>query len=267
MDINSTIQIASGNAIPVLGLGTWQLTDGTTDAVVSALGFGYRLIDTSGDYGTQPGIGEAIKRAGTPRDQLFITTKVEETDNAYQAVRKNLSELKQDYADLILIHRPPRTGAGEELWHGLISAKREGLAKDIGVSNYSIGQIETLVEVTGETPVVNQLEWSPFGHNLNMLEFCQDNGIAIQAYSPLTRRTRLSDETLQEIATAYHKTPAQVLIRWNLQLDTIPLPKANQRRHQQENIDVFDFSINPDDMAALNGLNEEYSSLGTLPYV
>jgi len=252
--------------MPILGLGTWQLTKDTAGTVEAALRLGYRMIDTAEDYGTQPGIGEAIKRNATARDRIYVVTKVEETDDAYEATRRYLDELQLDYADLMLIHRPPPSGAGEELWRGLIRAKKDGLARDIGVSNYAIDLIEILIRATGETPTVNQIEWSPFGHSDKMLTYCQQRQIVIQAYSPLTRTKRLDDNTLGALAAKYGKTPAQMLIRWNLQRGTVPLPKANRREHLQENFQIFDFEISRDDMASINGLNEGYSSLGTLPY-
>jgi len=224
------------------------------------------MIDTSGDYGTQPGIGEAIKHNELDRERIYLVTKVEETDNAYEATRKNLNQLQVAYADLMLIHRPPDTGPGEDLWRGLMRAKKEGLARDIGVSNYSLKLIKALIDATGDTPTVNQIEWSPFGYSDDMLNYCQEHKIIIQAYSPLTRSKRLDDESLTTIASKYDKTSAQVLIRWNLQRGTVPLPKANQREHLKENMHVFDFEISKDDMASINALNERYSSLGSLPY-
>jgi 2,5-diketo-D-gluconate reductase A len=226
------------------------------------------MIDTSGDYGTQPGIADGIKKSQAKRDGFYLVTKIEETDDAYEAAKKNLKELKLDYADLILIHRPPESDAGVDLWRGLLQAKSEGLAKDIGVSNYQERQIDELIHETGERPVVNQIEWSPFGHSLDMLEYCRDNEILIQAYSPLTRSERLDDQGLQELAEKYNKSPAQILTRWNLQLGTIPIVKANQIEHLKENIDVFDFELSDDDMATLNSMNEDYSALGaSLQYI
>jgi 2,5-diketo-D-gluconate reductase A len=260
------IFLHTGNTMPAMGLGTWQLTDHTADTIADALKMGYHMIDTSGDYGTQPGIGEGIRRAGVDRDDFYLVTKVEETDDAYEATKRDLDELGLDYADLMLIHRPPRNGAGEDLWRGLIRAKKDGLTRDIGVSNYSVDQIEALIEATGEVPVVNQIEWSPFGHGEEMERYAHDRNIVIQAYSPLTRGTRLDDKELAEIAARYDKTPAQVLIRWNLQRGTVPIPKANQREHLKENLDVFDFEMEEDDLAKLDALNERYSSLGSLPY-
>ncbi len=264
--LQQTLALNSGNQIPVLGIGTWQLRN-TADTIKTAIELGYPMIDTSGDYGTQPGIAEGLKRSGVARGDIYIVTKVEETDDAYEATKKNLRELQLDYADLMLIHRPPPSGAGIELWQGLIRAKKEGLAKDIGVSNYSTALIDDLIRATDEVPAVNQIEWSPFGYSLQMLEYTRKKGMVIQAYSPLTRTKLLDDGTLEEIASKYGKTPAQILIRWNLELGTVPIPKANQRKHLEENIDVFDFEIEDADMQKLSGLNENYSSLGELPYL
>ncbi|UUP16736.1 aldo/keto reductase [Nitratireductor thuwali] len=267
MTPQTTIELRSGNAMPVLGLGTWQLTDHTAETIAKALELGYPMIDTSGDYGTQPGIGEGIERSGMARDAFFLVTKVEETDDAYQAVKDNLDQLKLDYADLMLIHRPPPQGPGTELWEGLMRARDEGLTRDIGVSNYSAGQIDALIEATQETPAVNQIEWSPFGHSDAMLRHAKAHRMVIQAYSPLTREKRLDDAVLKRVADSHGKTPAQVLIRWNLQLGTVPLPKANQEKHLHEDLDVFDFSLSDDEMNTLSQLNEHYSSLGRLPYI
>ena len=262
----TTVRLRSGNEMPVLGIGTWQLTRDTPGAIESALELGYPMIDTSGDYGTQPGIAEGIRRHGADRASLYIVTKVEETDDAYAKTREDLGELKLDYADLMLIHRPPDDGVGEELWRGLMRAKEEGLTRDIGVSNYSMEQIDRLAEKTGEMPAVNQIEWSPFGYSEDMLDYARQNDMIIQAYSPLTRARRLDDPRLSGIADHYGKSPAQLLIRWDMQMGAVPLPKANRRDHQEEDIAVFDFEISDEDMGYLCALNERYSSLGSLPY-
>jgi diketogulonate reductase-like aldo/keto reductase len=247
--------------MPVLGLGTWQLDNQTADTIALALKLGYRMIDTSGDYGTQPGISEGLKQSGVGRDSYYLVTKVEETDDAYEATQQNVQELQLTYADLMLIHRPPSTGFGKELWQGLQRARDEGLTKDIGVSNYSVEHMEALGRASGELPAVNQIEWSPFGHSEDMLQYCHDHGIIIQAYSPLTRAHRLDNDLLDTMAAGYHKSAAQLIIRWNLQLGTVPIVKANQPEHLRQNLEVFDFEISADDMARLDGLNEHYSSL------
>ncbi|MFZ5675548.1 MAG: aldo/keto reductase family protein [Pseudomonadota bacterium] len=267
MDYERHIALNSGHAMPAMGLGTWQLTEDTAGTVVAALALGYRMIDSSGDYGTQPGIAEGIRRSGIKRSDIYLVTKIEEDEDAYEATGKNLRELGSDYVDLVLIHRPPDDGAGEDLWRGLMRARANGLARDIGVSNYSTDLIDTLITATGETPAVNQIEWSPFGHSDEMLHYAEGKDMVIQAYSPLTRTEQLADRTLVEIAKKYDKSPAQLLIRWNLQNGTVPLPKANRRDHLEDDIDVFDFDIEVSDMMALDRLNAHYSALGTLPYV
>lgn len=266
MNAQSRISLHSGSKMPIMGLGSWQLAN-AAHVVAKALQLGYRLVDTSGDYGTQPDVGKGIKDCGLDRTDVYVVTKVGEHDDAYQATRKDLQELGLEYADLVLIHRPPEDDVGLELWQGLMRAKRQGLTKDIGVSNYSIDQIQALIDATGEVPVVNQIEWSPFGHSMEMLGYCQENGIIIQAYSPLTRHERLDDPTLQAIAEQYRKTTAQLLIRWNIQLGNVPIVKASSEEHLKENLDVFDFAITDDDMVEIGSLNEQYSALGSLPYV
>jgi diketogulonate reductase-like aldo/keto reductase len=267
MNTDATATLHTGRRMPVLGLGTWLLNTDTAGAVEEALRLGYRLIDTSGDYGTQPGIGEALRRTDVPRDEVYLVTKVEEDEDAYEASRRNLDELGQEYVDLMLIHRPPRDGAGVELWEGLIRARDGGMARDIGVSNYSADRIDALVRATGETPAVNQVEWTPFGWSRELLDWSTDRGIVIQAYSPLTRARRLDDERLLAIADRHGRTTAQVLLRWNVQLGTVPLPKANRREHQAENLGVLDFELTDVEMDELGALNERASSLGSLPYV
>ena len=267
MTNHSNVELRTGRSMPVLGLGTWQLNDDTAGTVEEALRLGYRMIDTSGDYGTQPGIGEAMRRTDVERAAIYLVTKVEEDEDAYEATRRNLDELGVEHADLMLIHRPPRTGAGRELWEGLIRARDEGLAVDIGVSNYSIEQIDELISSTGETPAVNQIEWSPFGWSREMLDFCARHGIVIQAYSPLTRARRLDNERVRSVAARHGRTPAQVLLRWSVQRGAVPLPKANRRDHLAENLQALEFDLSGTDLDVLNSLNEAYSSLGSLPYV
>ncbi len=267
LSADSRLVLPSGNAMPVIGLGTYQLKQQTVESVARALQCGYRMIDTSGDYHTQRGIGDALRACGLDRESIYVVTKIRASGNAYDAARTNLAELRLDYADLVLLQQPPEHGVGELFWQGLRCAKRDGLTRDIGVTNYSLEQIEELVYRTGELPMVNQIEWSPFGHSPRMLDFCADNHIVIQAWSPLTRAMRLNDDKLTAMAARYGKTPAQLVIRWNLQLGVVPLPKANHAQHQQENLGVFDFEIRQPDMGKLRALNEHYSAIGALPYV
>ncbi len=267
MTPDSRIPLRSGREMPVMGLGTWKLTRDTAETVQSAIEAGYRMIDTAVDYGSQPGIGAAIQASETNRDALYLVTKIEETDDPMDGVRRDLGELQLEYADLTLIHRPPPDGPGEALWRGLMQARDAGLVRDIGVSNYSADLIDRLADATGEMPAVNQVEWSPFGHDERLIEHHRGAGIVLQAYSPLTRAERLEDAMLIEIGRRHGKTPAQVLVRWNLQKGSVPLPKANHEAHFRENLDVFDFDLDERDLERLDGLNDRWSALGSLPYV
>lgn len=264
MDIGATRPLHTGREMPLIGLGTWQLTRDTAATVEEALRLGYPMIDTAGDYGTQPGIGEALHRMGDP--DVYLVTKVEEDEDPYEGILGNLDELAVESVDLVVLHRPPADGSGVDLWRALIRAREEGLTRDVGVSNYSIDEIEELADETGETPAVNQIEWTPFGWSPRMLDYCREHEIAIQAYSPLTRAKRLDDERLGAVAARYGRSPAQLLIRWCLQLGVVPLPKANRLDHVRENLAVFDFEISDADMGELNGLNERWSALGMLQY-
>ena len=267
LTLESTRRLRTGREMPVLGLGTWMLTSHTRDLVANALRLGYRMIDTSGDYHTQPGIGEALADLAPPRDEIYVTSKVEVDGDTYEQTCKNLEELELDHLDLVLIHEAPEKGVGEDLWRGLIRARDEGKARDIGVCSYRIAQLQELVDLTGEAPAVHQLEWSPFGHSLDMLNYCAAHEILVQAYSPLTRGKRLNDERLTHIAAKYGKTPAQLILRWNLQHGVVPIPKAGRADHQRENLEVFDFDIEAIDMSALDGLNEQFSALEKLEYL
>jgi 2,5-diketo-D-gluconate reductase A len=264
---DATVVLRGGSEMPVLGLGSWMLTTHTAESVMHAFELGYRMVDTSADYKTQPGIGRAIQRSEVPRESLFVSMKVEENEDGYAATVKNLKELRLAYADLVLIHRAPKTNVGENVWRGLMRARDEGLARNIGVCSYKVAQIRALADQTGEMPAVHQIEWSPFGHSLDMLNFCRANDIALQAYSPLTRGKRLKDERVAEIAIKYGKTPAQVFLRWDLQHGVVPLPKAYREDHQRQNIALFDFELDALDMATLDGLNEQFSALDKLEYL
>ncbi|WP_196258670.1 aldo/keto reductase family protein [Pelagibacterium limicola] len=267
MDRSTKVPLRTGRAMPLIGLGTWKLDKDTAEKIELAIEEGYTMIDTSGDYDTQPGIAEGLRHAGVTRGDIFIVTKVEETEDALESAKRNVGQLDIGHADLILIHRPPQYGAGEPLWEGLQRARDEGITRDIGVSNYSVEQLEALMETSGEVPVVNQIEWSPFGFSDEMLEFCKRHGIVVQAYSPLTRGEQLGDARLATLARAYGKSPAQMILRWNLQRGTIPLPKAARRVHRRENLAVFDFEISQRDMDVIDGFNRHYSALGELQYV
>jgi diketogulonate reductase-like aldo/keto reductase len=263
----SSLRLRTGRQIPVLGLGTWMLTSHTAESVERAFEMGYRMVDTSADYQTQQGIGKAIRRFDGERASLYVASKVEPEKDGYKSILESLEELKLDYVDLALIHRAPEKGVGEKVWEQLLRAREEGLTRDIGVCSYKIDQLRALIENTGEIPAIHQIEWSPFGHSLDMLNYCRAQEIALQAYCPLTRGKRLQERKLLEIADKYGKTPAQIILRWNLQHEVVPIPKAYREAHQRENLDVFDFLLDDTDMGTLDGLNQHFSALEKLEYL
>ena len=263
----SVVGLRTGREIPILGLGTWMLTSHTAESVQHAFELGYRMVDTSADYQTQRGIGKAIRRYTGQRPSLYVTTKVEPEEDGYDSIRQSLDELELDYVDLVLIHRAPEKGVGEELWSQLLRAREEGLTRDIGVCSYKVDQLAALGENTGEIPAVHQIEWSPFGHSLDMLNYCHAHKVVLQAYSPLTRGKRLEDRRLAEIADTCGKSPAQIILRWNLQHGVVPIPKAYRDDHQRENLKIFDFMLDDTQMATLDGLNEHFSALEKLDYL
>lgn len=260
-------ELNTGTRMPSIGLGTWKLTEQTSDSVAHAIDIGYRMIDTSSDYDTHGGIRKALEQRDGGRDGLFITSKVEEDEDAYEGTVRDLEELGIDRADLILIHRPPEDSAGVELWEGLIRAREEGLTTDIGVSNYSAKQIEELIRATDVTPAVNQVEWSPFGWSQALLDHHREHGIVLQGYSPLTHAKRLEDPKLKRIAERLDINVPQMLIRWAIEHGVVPLPKAHAGHHQQENLEALDVRLDDETMKELDSLNERWSALGDgLPY-
>lgn len=265
MNLRSTINMISNNKMPVLGLGTWDLGKETAHIVNRALKRGYPMIDASGNYGNQPAVGEGLDISGADRDDYFLVTKIENDEDAYRSLEENLDELGLEYADLTLIHWPPEEGAGVQMWQDLIKARRDGLTKDIGVSNYSTEEIDELIDATGFTPAVNQIEWTPFGHSDEMMDYCQRKGIIIQAYSPLTRGEKLDHRLLKRLSEKYDKTPAQILIRWNIQQNVVPVIKASNEQHLEQNIDVFDFNLSEEEMDELSNLNRNFSAIKSRP--
>lgn len=262
-----SVALHTGAVMPALGLGTWQLTGGDArTGIEHALELGYRLVDTADDYFNQAEVGAAIRASPLDRDQVFLTSKVEEDEDAYEGTEARLRDLGEDYLDLCLIHRPPPDGAGEDLWEGLLEARSDGLIRDAGVSNYTAEQVDRICEETGEPPTVNQLEWTPFGHSAELLAHHRELGVVVQAYSPLTRARRLGDAVVGEIASAHGRSPAQVLLRWALQLGTPPVPKAASAAHREENAAVFDFELDAAEMEQISALDEGWSSLAGLPY-
>ncbi len=261
LTLSSTKRLNDGIEIPFLGLGMWQVPQGRVgiETVRFALKVGYRLIDTASLYGNEREVGEAIRESGVPREDVFITTKLWNSDHGYdrtlQACERSLKLLGLDCIDLYLIHWPV-AGARKETWDALVALRGEGKCRSIGVSNYTIRHLRELMSNSSVLPSVNQVEFNPFLYQKELLEFCKEKNIAFEAYRPLTKGHRLNHPVLLEIAQKYSRTPAQIMIRWSLQHDLIVIPKSVRPERIIENSRVFDFVISGDDIARLNTLNE-----------
>jgi len=245
----------------------WQISKGKpgVEIVKHALKEGFRLIDTAKAYGNEREVGEAVRESGIPREDVFVTTKLWNRDHGYdkamKACRDSLERLGLGYIDLYLIHWPV-PGARKETWDALVDLKKEGLCRSIGVSNYTIPILQDLMKGSTVLPSVNQVEFNPFLYQKELLDFCNGQGIAIEAYAPLTTGNKLNHPVLLELSQAYSKSPAQILLRWGLQRDLIVLPRSSKTERISENIHVFDFEISGKDMARLDALNENFRAHG-----
>jgi diketogulonate reductase-like aldo/keto reductase len=248
--------LSDGNSIPTVGLGVWQVADGAEceNAVRWALEAGYRHIDTAQAYGNEASVGRALRDSGVPREEVFITTKFypARTDPAAEA-EKSLERLGIDQIDLYIIHWPQKGPTWA--WPGMEAARERGYTRSIGVSNFSVAEVEQVMGVANTPPVVNQVQFSPFEYRRELLEASTSHGVAIEAYSPLGTGRHLDNATVGQIAERLSRTPAQVLIRWCLQRDTIVIPKSTHRDRIEENMQVFDFTLSDEDMAELDALD------------
>jgi diketogulonate reductase-like aldo/keto reductase len=258
----NSLDLSNGVKIPAIGFGTWEVNpEMAAQSVVDAIESGYRLIDTAKIYTNEKEVGEGIRAAGIPREELFITTKLWNDDQGYDSTRRafdaSLEALGLDYLDLYLIHWPA-TKRRNLSWRAMVDMYNEGLVKSIGVSNFTIRHLEELREDSEDTPLVNQVEFHPYIYEQQkaLLNYCYDHKITIEAYSPLARGTRKNDKVVSGIAKSYDKTTAQVLLRWCIQHGTIPLPRSTQKAHIEENFNVFDFELSPEDMLALNVISD-----------
>jgi len=266
-----TVTLNDGREMPQIGLGVWQATSHEAKSIVTeALEAGYRSIDTAAIYGNEEGVGDAIRAASIPREELFITTKLWNNNHRYDAAlgafNQSLDRLKLDFVDLYLIHWPvARSEAYLDAWRALMKLKEDGRAKSIGVSNFTILHLKRLIAETGMVPAVNQIELHPRFQQRELRIFHAGLGIATEAWSPLGQGTLVADETLAEIGRKYAKTPAQVILRWHMEKGLIAIPKSVTPSRIRENIDIFDFSLEAEDMSIIETLDDKAGRVGPDP--
>jgi diketogulonate reductase-like aldo/keto reductase len=251
-----TRELAGGSSIPILGLGVWQVPNGPecVNAVRWALELGYRHIDTAQAYGNEESVGRALRDSGLPREEVFVTTKFypAHRDPAAEA-EQSLRRLGVDQLDLYIVHWPQ--GGPTWAWPGMEEAQQRGYARSIGVSNFSVSELEQVAAIATSQPAVNQVQFSPFEYRKALLAACADRRIAVEAYSPLGTGRHLSHPTVVEIAERIARTPAQVLLRWCIQRQLIVIPKSTHRERIEENGQLFDFELPDSDMATLDALD------------
>ncbi|PII86849.1 2,5-diketo-D-gluconic acid reductase [Leucobacter sp. OLJS4] len=257
------IKLNDGNRIPQLGLGVFKVDPGETERIVTdALEVGYRHIDTARIYDNETETGRAIAASGIPRDELFITTKLWNSDqeNPVAAFEQSLERLGLETVDLYLVHWPvPAAGTAVGAWRGLIEIIGSGRARSIGVSNFEIEHLRELLDETGVVPAVNQIELHPLHQRRELREFCAAHGIAIEAWGPLAQgKSNLFErDAITAAAAAHGKSPAQIVLRWHVQHGTIVFPKTTRRERMVENAAIFDFALSDDQMAAIDALDEQ----------
>lgn len=258
MGCSKTLQ--NGVSMPSPGFGTYQLRPGkqTRQAVLAALQAGYRHIDTAAMYGNEADVGQAVRESGIPRDEVFITTKLNNDDHglarAEEAFDRSNRTLGLDYIDLYLVHWPV-SGLRSQSWKALERVYRDGRCRAIGVSNYTIRHLQELFEQAEIAPMVQQTELSPFLQQKELVSFCQDKGMVLQAYCPLTRAKMMDNPVIRLAASVSEVTPAQVLLRWSVQKGYVPLPKSSNPEHIIENLQICDFELPESSMLLLDALD------------
>lgn len=263
MALTQSVELNNGLAMPIFGLGLYQSESGeeAQRAVRHAVELGYRHFDSAAVYKNEADLGQALKDTGIARDEVFVTTKLWNDDQGYDAALRafdaSLEKLGLERVDLYLIHWP-KEGERKESWRALEEIYKSGRARAIGVSNYTIPHLEELLAHCQVTPAVNQVEFSPFLFQRDLLDFCRQAGIQLEAYSPLTRGKRLDDATLTAVAQKHNKTAAQVLIRWAIDHQVVVIPKSVTPSRIEENAAVFDFELDGEDLTRLDALNEDF---------
>ena len=253
---STAVTLSGGMAMPLVGFGTWQLRGQRCyEAVRFALETGYRHIDTATMYGNEAEVGRALAGIGIDRRDVFITTKLPAGGAGREraTIIGSLRALGTDYVDLWLVHWPPGGQARPGVWRELLAARDRGQARAVGVSNYSIRQIDELTGATGQAPAVNQIPWSPSRYDPRVLAASRKRNVVVEGYSPL-KGTNLRDRTLAEIADKYGVTPAQVVLRWHIDIGVIVIPRSARPERIEQNFDLFGFSLTPEEITRLNNL-------------
>jgi diketogulonate reductase-like aldo/keto reductase len=253
----TSVDLRGGGRMPLLGFGTWQLRGGQAyDAVGHALAAGYRHVDTATMYRNEAEVGRALRDSAVPRDEVFVTTKLppDRVDRARATLDASLRALDTGYVDLWLIHWPPGGHAGVDTWRDLLAARDAGLARAVGVSNYSTAQIDELTTATGEAPAVNQIRWGPALHDPARVAQHRQRGVVLEGYSPF-RSTDLGDPVITAVAAAHDVGPAQVVLRWHIEHEVVVIPRSANPERIRANARVFDFSLSADEVARLDGLS------------
>ncbi|MBW8804642.1 MAG: aldo/keto reductase [Catenulisporales bacterium] len=268
------ITLNNGVGIPQLGFGVWQIPDATAfEAVTTALEIGYRHVDTAALYYNETGVGRALRDSGVPREDVFLTTKLWNGDHGYDAALRafdaSLERLGTDYVDLYLIHWPvPQQDLYAESWRALEKIASDGRARAIGVSNFTAETLDRLLKEGNTVPAINQIELHPYFPQRAMREFDQRHGIVTEAWSPLGQGGELLHEPLlARIGAEYGKTPAQVVIRWHLQLGNVVIPKSVTPSRIRENFEVYDFELSPEEVADITALARDGGRIGPDPAV
>ncbi|MFL5849389.1 MAG: aldo/keto reductase [Solirubrobacteraceae bacterium] len=249
--------LADGNAMPMLGLGVWQVPNGPecVNAVRWALELGYRHIDTAQAYGNEESVGRALQESGVPREDVFVATKFyPRSEDPVKEAEASLRRLGVDYVDLYIIHWPD--GGATWAWPGMERARELGYARSIGVSNFDVDELEHLAASASSPPVVNQVQFSPFEYRRALLDASRTRNVVLEAYSTLGTGSYLSEPAVAKIAERVSRAPAQVLLRWCVQHDVPVIPKSTHRERIDENAQIFDFSLSDDDMARLDALDQ-----------
>jgi 2,5-diketo-D-gluconate reductase A len=251
-----TVRLPGDVVMPMVGFGTWPMRGHRArDAVTTALQAGYRHVDTARMYANEEEVGHALRDSGLPRHEVFLTSKLRATDagNERAALTDSLRTLGTDYIDLWLVHWPPRGSVSVSVWREMLALRDEGLARAVGVSNYSLAQVDEIAAATGQAPAVNQIHWNPRRYDGGLLQGLRERGVAVEGYSPL-KDTNLNDPVLTEIAWAHSVTPAQVVLRWHLDRDVTVIVKSADPKRIVSNLDLFRFSLSPDELARIDGL-------------